>query len=81
MTEQSRSPTLSASGGNHDDPRVLRASRVAASQGLTLRNSSIRGGVARRYDLIDPRYDEPAALDLKLSAVEAWLGIRGTMRQ
>lgn len=72
--------TSKPSAADREDPRVLRATRVAASQGLILRKSKIQcGGAARRYDLIDSRYDQPAALDLKLPAVEAWLGIRGAM--
>lgn len=63
-------------------PREQRAGRVAASQGLILRRSAVQCGrdYGCRYDLIYTRYEQPAALNLKLPAVEAWLGIKTTTR-
>lgn len=62
--------------------REQRAGRVAASQGLILQKSAVQCGrdYGCRYDLIYTRYEQPAALNLKLPAVEVWLGIRGTVR-
>jgi len=61
--------------------RELRADRVATRHGLTLVKSRLRcgGSESRRYDLLDERYNQLVATNLKLSAVETWLGIRGTM--
>ena len=74
------SAAAATAAADQEDPRVLRATSVAASQGLILRKSKIQcSGAARRYDLFDSRYDQPAALYLNLAAVEAWLGIRDTV--
>ncbi|HSG63391.1 MAG TPA: hypothetical protein VLD39_00250 [Gammaproteobacteria bacterium] len=71
---------ITPKGWQMPTPREQRAGRVAASQGLVLQKSPIQCGrdYACRYDLLYTRYEQPAALSMKLPAVEVWLGIRGT---
>lgn len=68
----------SSAADEHLTPKELRASRAADRQGLRLRRSHIRCGGEddTRYDLIYERYNQPVATNLKLTAVEVWLGIR-----
>jgi hypothetical protein len=65
----------------HDSlsPREAKASRIAARQGLVLRRLNLHCGTedSRRYDLLYTRYAQPVGTGMKLSSVEAWLGIRG----
>ena len=74
-----RSEQQSESQADHESyvTRELRATRVAARQGLDLRRSGIDCGVesSNRYDLLYRRYDQPVGVNLKLEDVEAWLGI------
>ena len=74
--------SAAADDENKPTPREQRAGRVAASQGLVLCRSAVQCGVdyACRYDLLYERYAQPAALNLKLPAIEAWLGIKTTTR-
>ena len=62
--------------------RELRADSAAARQGLILRKSVAQcgGDESCMYDLFYDRYNQPVALNLKLEAVEVWLGIRETTR-
>jgi hypothetical protein len=74
------SPSDSAARLERPTPRELRADRAAAQQGLILRRSGIRcgGGKSHRYNLVYERYNQPVATNMELTAVEVWLGIRGT---
>lgn len=74
-----------AGRNEHLSPRELRASKTAAQNGLILRKSPIRCGGGDhddscRYDLVYERYGQPAATQLKMTAIEIWLGIRRATR-
>ena len=82
LAEETKSRPDPAAAPERLTPRELRAERAAARRGLILSKTSLRCGGADsgRYDLLYERYNQPAATNLKLTAVETWLGLRGQTR-